>query len=42
VTIASRPQRGTCVRFDFPLDQLAERDFLSENRGPARRRPMTS
>jgi hypothetical protein len=29
VTIASRPQRGTCLRFDFPLEQLAERDFLS-------------
>src|SRR4029079_17911725 len=29
VTIASRPQRGTLLRFEFPLEQLAERDFLS-------------
>jgi two-component system chemotaxis sensor kinase CheA len=29
VTIASRPQRGTSLRFEFPVEQLAERDFLS-------------
>jgi two-component system, chemotaxis family, sensor kinase CheA len=29
VTIASRPQRGSLLRFEFPIEQLAERDFLS-------------
>jgi two-component system chemotaxis sensor kinase CheA len=36
VTIASRPQRGTVLRFDFPIEQLAEREFLSENRSQPR------
>ncbi|HEX3762575.1 MAG TPA: ATP-binding protein [Kofleriaceae bacterium] len=31
VTIASRPQRGTSLQFEFPLEQLAERDFLSSH-----------
>jgi two-component system chemotaxis sensor kinase CheA len=34
VTIASRRERGTSLRFEFPLEQLAERDFLS-NREPS-------
>jgi two-component sensor histidine kinase/HPt (histidine-containing phosphotransfer) domain-containing protein len=37
VTIASRPHRGTCLRFDFPIEQLAERDFLSDGHGSSRR-----
>jgi two-component system chemotaxis sensor kinase CheA len=42
ITIASRPQRGTCVRFDFPLEQLAEREFLSDGHGASRQRRLTS
>jgi hypothetical protein len=30
VSIVSRPQRGTLLRFEFPLEQLAERDYLSD------------
>ena len=41
VTIASRPQRGTCLRFEFPLEQLAEREFLSDGQGSSRQRRMT-
>ena len=40
VSIASRPQRGTCIRFEFPLDQLAERDYLSEDQ--SRQQRMTA
>jgi two-component sensor histidine kinase len=42
VTIASRPGRGTSLRFDFPLDQLAERDFLSDGHGSSHNRRMAS
>jgi two-component system chemotaxis sensor kinase CheA len=42
VTIASRPGRGTSVRFDFPLEQLAERDFLSDGHGSSRHPRMTA
>jgi two-component sensor histidine kinase/HPt (histidine-containing phosphotransfer) domain-containing protein len=41
VTIASRPQRGTSLRFEFPLDKLAERDFLTEGQGASDSRRMT-
>jgi len=34
VTVISEQRRGTAVRFEFPLDQLAERDALT--RRPAR------
>lgn len=30
VTIASESQRGTCLRFEFPLDRLSEHESLSE------------
>jgi len=42
VTIASRPQRGASLRFEFPLDQLAERDFLSSCDPSLHRRDRTS
>jgi chemotaxis protein histidine kinase CheA len=42
VTIASRPQRGTCLRFDFPLRGLAERDFLSDAQSSSRHSQMPS
>ena len=35
VTVASRPQRGTSLRFEFPLEQLAERDFLTSCERPS-------
>jgi two-component system chemotaxis sensor kinase CheA len=38
MTITSRPQRGTCLRFEFPLDQLAERDYLSDDESPRNQR----
>jgi two-component sensor histidine kinase len=41
VTIASRPQRGTCLRFEFPLDKLVERDFLSDGQGASPHRRKT-
>jgi two-component system, chemotaxis family, sensor kinase CheA len=37
VTLISERQRGTCVRFDFPLEQLAERELVLE---PPRRAPL--
>ena len=37
VTIVSEAQRGTCVRFAFPLDQLAERGFLAHRQNPPSR-----
>ncbi|HEY6174068.1 MAG TPA: ATP-binding protein [Kofleriaceae bacterium] len=40
VTVASRPQRGTCLRFEFPLNQLAERDYLFDD-ATSRRQRMT-
>jgi len=42
VTVASRPGRGTCFRFEFPLDQLAEREFLSEGHGSSHHRREAS
>jgi chemotaxis protein histidine kinase CheA len=38
VTIASRPHRGTSLRFEFPLEQLAEREFLSGYDGQSEQR----
>ncbi|HEY6174430.1 MAG TPA: ATP-binding protein [Kofleriaceae bacterium] len=36
VTIASESRRGTCLRFEFPLDRLPEREFLSDLQAVAR------
>jgi HPt (histidine-containing phosphotransfer) domain-containing protein/two-component sensor histidine kinase len=35
VTIVSESQRGTCLRFEFPLDRLPEREFLSDPQAQA-------
>jgi two-component system, chemotaxis family, sensor kinase CheA len=38
VTIVSESQRGTCLRFDFPLEQIAEYGGLGERRQPSAQR----
>jgi chemotaxis protein histidine kinase CheA len=42
LTIVSEPQRGTCLRFDFPLDPPGERDLLADRHLPSRRQRLTS
>jgi two-component system, chemotaxis family, sensor kinase CheA len=42
VTIVSESRRGTCVRFQFPLDPLTERESSPELRGSRRSRSTSS
>jgi two-component system chemotaxis sensor kinase CheA len=37
LAIASVPRHGTSLRFEFPLDRLAEREFLTDLQAPAGR-----